>query len=323
MTHFHHINRWDLNVTRGGLSLVVLCFLLPFFTFTLSSCGGTDASQTLKVTGIQLIRHKHGPVENHTTHAPPVGRQDEVPRAADSGQGTAIAVVVLAVVALVATLMPRRIRGLPTVAATTGVVWTFCLLAGAVSVPGVDVGYEPGFVLGLILAIASAAAAAVIPFKDRPLGADPDQARRGGFGIRLGSWMLDVLVLVALAWPAVFLIGNATGHAVSSVVTITVVVVAYRVATERSPLRGTIGQWMAGLEVTTTDGRAVSVPRSALRAICDLTCLVFLFGLGHLVASMTPGNRALHDVLSGTQVVRRAPQPAAADPPLQAATAGS
>jgi hypothetical protein len=107
MTHFHGIGRWELNATRGALSLVVLCFLLPFFTFTLSSCGGTDASQTLEVTGIQLIRHQHGPVENRTNHAPPVDRSDEVPNAADSGHRNAIAVVVLIGIGLLATLMQR------------------------------------------------------------------------------------------------------------------------------------------------------------------------------------------------------------------------
>jgi uncharacterized RDD family membrane protein YckC len=327
MTHFHGIGRWELNATRGALSLVVLCFLLPFFTFTLSSCGGTDASQTLEVTGIQLIRHEHGPVENRTDHAPPVGRLDEVPTAADSGHRNAIAVVVLVGLGLLATLMPRRVRGGLTVAATAGVVWALFLLAGSVDVEGVDVGYDPGFVFGLLLAAAATATAAVVPFSDRPLVADPGLGRPAGFWIRLGAWVLDALVVAALGVTAVFFVGNAFGDAVPPLVTVVAVIVAYRVATEVSPLRGTVGQWTTGLEVTRADGRAVSIARSVLRAVCDLLCLVFLFGLGHAVGGLTTGKRALHDVLSGTRVGRRAPQPATAtataDSPADVAPAGA
>jgi len=312
MTHFHGIGRWELNATRGALSLVALCFLLPFFTFTLSSCGGTDASQALEVTGIQLVRHEHGPVENRTGDAPPVDRLGEVPNAADSGHRSAIAVVVLIGIGLLATLMPRGIRGGLTVAAAAGVVWAFFLLAGSVDVEGVDVGYEPGFVFGLLLAAAATATAAVISFSDRPLVADPDLGRPAGFWIRLGAWVLDALLVAALAVTAVFFVGNAFGEAVPPFATVLAVTVAYRVATEASPLRGTIGQWATGLEVTGADGRRVSIARSLLRAVCEPLCLVLLFGLGHAVGGLTTGKRALHDVISGTRVGRRAPQPATA-----------
>jgi len=319
-----------LTATRGALSLVVLCFLLPFFTFTLSSCGGTDASQALEVTGIQLVRHEHGPVENRTGDAPPVGRFGEVPNAADSGHRNAIAVVVLIGIGLLATLMPRGIRGGLTVAATAGVVWAFLLLAGSVDVEGVDVAYEPGFVFGLLLAAAATATAAVIPFSDRPLAADPDLGRPAGFWIRLGAWVLDALLVAALAVTAVFFVGNAFGEAVPPLVTVLAVIVAYQVGTEVSPLRGTVGQWATGLEVTGADGRPVRIPRSLLRAVCNVLCLVFLFGLGHAAGGLTTGKRALHDVISGTRVGRRAPQlateaaaMAAAEGPADATPAGA
>ena len=206
-------------------------------------------------------------------------------------------------------------------------MWVFFLLAGSVDVEGVDVGYDPGFVFGLLLAAASTATAAVVPFSDRPLVANPALGRPAGFWIRVGAWVLDALLVAALAVTAVFFVGNAFGDAAPPLVTVVAVIVAYRVATEVSPLRGTVGQWITGLEVTRADGRPVSIARSVLRAVCDLLCLVFLFGLGHAAGGLTTGKRALHDVLSGTRVSRRAPQPATAtataDNPAGAAPAGA
>ena len=189
---------------------------------------------------------------------------------------------------------------------------------------------SPGFVFGLLLAATATATAAVIPFNDRPLVADPEPGRPAGFWIRFGAWMLDALLVAALAVTAVFFVGNAFGEAVPPLVTVLAVIVAYRVGTEVSPLRGTVGQWATGLEVTRADGRPVTVARSLLRAVCDLLCLVLLFGLGHAVGGMTTGKRALHDVISGTGVGRRAPQPATAaaatataDSPADATPAGA
>ena len=181
MTHFHGIGRWELNATRGALSLVVLCFLLPFFTYTLSSCGGTDASQTLEVTGIQLIRHEHGPVENRTDHAPPSGPSG---RGAHSGRlgaserdrgGRACRTRTLghADAAAGARRADRRCDGRSRVGVlpcwpdrSTSRAWTLATTRGSC--------------FGLLLAAAATATAAVVPLSDRPLVADPGlgQARR-------------------------------------------------------------------------------------------------------------------------------------------------
>jgi uncharacterized RDD family membrane protein YckC len=316
------MGRADLNATRGALSLVLLCFMLPFFTFTLSSCGGTDASQAVQVTGIELLRHEHGPIENRTGHAPPPGRMREVPRAAESGQGNAIAVVVLVGLGFLATLAPRRVRPWLVVPAAAGVVWALFVLAGAVDTFGVDVGYEPGFVFAVALGMAATAFAALTAYRDRPAVADPALARPGGFWIRSAGWLLDAIVVGAAAAVALSAVDHATRGAVPAIVTILAVVLVYRVATECSALHGTLGQRITALEVTRADGQPVGIARSAIRAVCDLLCLMFLFGVAHAVSGMTPGKRALHDVLSGTRVGRRAPQPAAAEAPAEAAPAG-
>ena len=81
---------------------------------------------------------------------------------------------------------------------------------------------------------------------------------------------------------------------------------AYFAVLESSPLQGTVGKHAIGLYVTDLYGDPIGFRRASLRywfkAISDLTLLV-----GWILAAFTPRKQALHDLLAGTLVLRRAP----------------
>ena len=71
-------------------------------------------------------------------------------------------------------------------------------------------------------------------------------------------------------------------------------------------LEATLGQWLNGLKVLQTDYRHVTFAQSVGRSL--LTFLVVMsYGAAFLSALRGPGYRAVHDILSGTIVVRRDP----------------
>jgi uncharacterized RDD family membrane protein YckC len=305
MTRFHGIGRLELNMTRGMLGLMAVCFMSPFFTFTLSSCGGTDASQALEVTGVDLLRRQHGPVENRTDHAPPSDRLGEVEAAADSGRDQAIAAILFAALAFAGSLLPRGARGIATLVGAAGAMWSLGLLQSSVQVTGVDVSSESGFTFAVLFAIGATAGAAVVPFRDGEVAAVPDRAP-AGFWLRFSAWLLDAVAVFGLCVPVAFVVGRMTDHAVPTVTTVIAVILAYRIGLEASPIMGTLGARVVGIQVTGPNGTRLRLRRAAARAICELGCLVGLLGLGHAAAGVTTGKRAVHDALTETRVVRRA-----------------
>jgi uncharacterized RDD family membrane protein YckC len=69
-------------------------------------------------------------------------------------------------------------------------------------------------------------------------------------------------------------------------------------------LRATPGQLALGLRVVQADYRRVTLGQSVGRTVLSLLTL-YTFGGGFLWVMRGPGHRALHDILSGTIVVRR------------------
>lgn len=70
-----------------------------------------------------------------------------------------------------------------------------------------------------------------------------------------------------------------------------------------SPLEGTLGQRVLGLRMTTLDGRRLSFGRALGRGVASLVSL-FTCGIGYLVMLWTARRQTLHDLISGTLVVR-------------------
>lgn len=83
---------------------------------------------------------------------------------------------------------------------------------------------------------------------------------------------------------------------------------------EGSPLRGTLGKWLVGIEVTGPDGERLTYPQAAKRN--SGKALSFLvFGLGCLWVAWSREKRGWHDYLARTYVRVRPASGAAAEEP--------
>lgn len=119
--------------------------------------------------------------------------------------------------------------------------------------------------------------------------------------LRLAALILDGLIIYApiqilIAFTAVFSAGlslliNPIGHFLYGTLLIS------------SPLQATLGMKLLGLRAVDEHGGNLSFGRAALRALCSfLSGLIFL--IGYLMAFFTRKNQTLHDMMTGTLVIR-------------------
>lgn len=145
----------------------------------------------------------------------------------------------------------------------------------------------------------------------------------GGFWRRLAAVIIDSLILWFPAATFRVMIGvdpftsfdfGSTSAWAGTLVEYAIgwVYAAFLIA---SPMRATLGLQVMDLEVTDTHGRPVSFARATWRYWAQLLSL-FTLGLGYLMQLATPRRQTLHDLLSGTVVVRplRAPATPHASP---------
>ena len=81
-----------------------------------------------------------------------------------------------------------------------------------------------------------------------------------------------------------------------------------------SPLRATLGQQVLDLHVTDLRGQRISFARASGRYFAQILNLL-TFGFGLLLQILTPRRQALHDLVTGTVVVRPRRMPAIGVPP--------
>ena len=79
------------------------------------------------------------------------------------------------------------------------------------------------------------------------------------------------------------------------------VAAAWFIASESSRWQASPGKRLLGLRVTDVHGGRCSLGRIALRFVAGVPSWLLL-NLGHALAGVTPGKRALHDYLAGTRV---------------------
>ena len=82
-----------------------------------------------------------------------------------------------------------------------------------------------------------------------------------------------------------------------------------------SPARGTLGMQVMDLHVTDLKGDRISFARAAGRYFATLLSIL-TFGVGYLVQLFTPRRQTLHDLVSGTVVVRPTPTREAVPAPV-------
>ena len=103
-----------------------------------------------------------------------------------------------------------------------------------------------------------------------------------------------VAMVQPLANSLLWLVLQATGVAVA-------VAAAWFITSESSRWQASPGKRLLGLRVTDAHGGRCSRARITLRFIAGVPSWLLL-NLGHAMAGVTPGKRALHDYLAGTRV---------------------
>jgi uncharacterized RDD family membrane protein YckC len=137
-----------------------------------------------------------------------------------------------------------------------------------------------------------------------------------GFVRRFAALFLDQLILAVPLFALAMLLGLATGlsgraNAEPNVAFVLlfyllwfVVLVLYYAGQESSVHQATLGKRALGIKVTDRDGRRLSFAHAVARWFAaSLSYLTFY--IGFLMAAFTERKTALHDLVSGTQVVDR------------------
>lgn len=129
-----------------------------------------------------------------------------------------------------------------------------------------------------------------------------------GFWRRLLAYLIDFVILATVEGAlgaTILLVAPYDFRALANVAPVSGAIAwAYYALFESSPARGTLGKIALNLFVGDTHGDPISFYRASarywLKIISTLLCLV-----GWLMAAFTPRKQALHDMLSGTLVLRR------------------
>ena len=135
-----------------------------------------------------------------------------------------------------------------------------------------------------------------------------------GFWIRIAAYLLDelifTLVIVGLFLLLALFVPLGEVSTVLSEPNSNVgfgsagLALLYRVCFEASSMQGTPGKYFVGLKIVTVDGAQISPFRALARSLVRSITLFVTLGLGFFVILLSGRKRALHDMISGTMVVK-------------------
>lgn len=135
---------------------------------------------------------------------------------------------------------------------------------------------------------------------------------RAPFALRCGALLIDyillALVLVFSIMIARLMGGGARmagGTAEKVGLLITLIVAVLDLIVMAGITGRTVGKWTTGLRIERRDGRLPGIGRVLLRHVVGYPLSLLPFGLGFLMVTVSPTGRGLHDLISGTIVVRR------------------
>jgi len=151
-----------------------------------------------------------------------------------------------------------------------------------------------------------------------------------GFWLRLVAWLIDAVIVgaglfVILGFLAVFAgLGAALGHLherggvaagfalrfVSVILPLVAISLVggwlYYALMESSSWQATLGKRALGLQVTDLAGHRVSFGRASGRHFAKIISGQFTFMIGYIMAGFTEKKQALHDMIAGCLVIRKA-----------------
>ena len=152
----------------------------------------------------------------------------------------------------------------------------------------------------------------------------PEKSIYAGFWIRLASYLIDYIILVVLivlfsalasaAWWYSHTVGRSGSPLDGIEGWLYIVYVPsfwlYRTIFEASKAQGTVGKIVFGLAVTDLNLQRIGYGKANARFWSRILSSWILFA-GFIMAAFTKKKQALHDMIAGTVVVKKARIPAA------------
>jgi uncharacterized RDD family membrane protein YckC len=136
---------------------------------------------------------------------------------------------------------------------------------------------------------------------------------RAPFSLRCGALLIDYVLLIAIVACSTLvarMLGGGARTAGGSAETVGILIALFAAAVDLVVLPGftgrTVGKWATGLRIERSDGTAIGLGRAFIRHFIGYPVSFLPLGLGFLLGAFTPRGRALHDLISGTVVVREA-----------------
>ena len=131
------------------------------------------------------------------------------------------------------------------------------------------------------------------------------------FSLRCGAALIDYILLVGIVAFSTIIarwLGGGARTAGNSAETVGVLV-AFTVAVINFVLLAgltgrTVGKWATGLRIEQMDGDLPGIPVALFRHFVGYPLSCLTLGLGFLLAVFSAQGRGLHDLISGTVVVR-------------------
>jgi uncharacterized RDD family membrane protein YckC len=133
---------------------------------------------------------------------------------------------------------------------------------------------------------------------------------RAPFALRCGALLIDYILLALILTFSIMvarLMGGgarlAGGTAEKFGVLLTLIAAVLDLGVFAGLTGKTVGKWTTGLRIERVNGGPPGIGRALLRHFVGYPLSFLPFGLGFLIVTVS-GKRALHDLISGTIVVR-------------------
>ncbi|HHE40547.1 MAG TPA: hypothetical protein ENL10_03490 [Candidatus Cloacimonetes bacterium] len=125
---------------------------------------------------------------------------------------------------------------------------------------------------------------------------------------RFAAFIIDlpfIIILYYLCDGMCFVLQDAWGFAFGThIIMYIIIIILYECMLECSPLHGTLGKMLIGIEVLDShDGTRITFMTALVRFFVKIASIL-LFGLGIIIIIFTKKHQGFHDLIAGTVVVK-------------------
>jgi uncharacterized RDD family membrane protein YckC/Tfp pilus assembly major pilin PilA len=129
-----------------------------------------------------------------------------------------------------------------------------------------------------------------------------------GFARRAIACVIDIVVILLLYDAYLAVMKPANTDRFGPLAVFAFIAWIYHALMESSSWQATLGKRWLGIKVTSLSGERISFARATVRLFAQVLSQL-CFYVGYLIAGFTKRRQALHDLIAGTLVVRRAATP--------------